>query len=199
MGLVVVSLLAVVVGEESMVDAVVPVPDELLMPVVDGLVAPVADPVVDFFIVAAPLSTPVLFAAGGYCGVAPGIVVDSVVVDCASGAPHQTAAIKAPAVMSFIRLFIGISIHSRGFEQEAGGTAFGLRQPVWSSRPRLTLSASTHENRGAKNAAYVSFRTEGRKCRKQHCLLARSWGDSMDGLEVIFLLCTIVWLFVEYL
>lgn len=81
------ALLAMVVGvlvllEEALLegvvvfDAVVLVP---LEPIVEGVVAAVVlDPLVD-------LSTPVLLAAAGYCGVEPvgGGVFDWVVVDCA--------------------------------------------------------------------------------------------------------------------
>ena len=83
-------MLAMVVGvlvllEEALLegvvvfDAVVSVLEVLLEPVVEGVVAAVVlDPLVD-------LSTPVLLAAAGYCGVEPvgGGVFDWVVVDCA--------------------------------------------------------------------------------------------------------------------
>ena len=59
-------------------DAVVLVLEVLLEPIEGVLAAVVLDPLVD-------LSTPVLLAAAGYCGVEPvgGGVFDWVVVDCA--------------------------------------------------------------------------------------------------------------------
>jgi len=81
------ALLAMVVGvllEEALLegvvvfDAVVLVLEVLLEPIEGVLAAVVLDPLVD-------LSTPVLLAAAGYCGVEPvgGGVFDWVVVDCA--------------------------------------------------------------------------------------------------------------------
>ena len=122
-------MLAVVVGV-LVVDVLVV--DEL-MPVVDGFVAPmvedpiVEDPLAGLFVFVVPVSTPVLFAAGGYCGVAPGIVVDCVVVDCACDpAHHMAAAIMALTAKSVLRLFIG-NLHPSRFELEAERIA--LRPP----------------------------------------------------------------------
>jgi len=121
-----VSLLAIVEGEAPVDDAPaaepVPVDEPVLdavvlaldapLPVVDGVFAaevdePVVDPVVELFIAEPLVEEPVLLPAAGYCGVAPGVLVDWVVVDCAYGAEHHTAAIMAPIAKSFERLFIG--------------------------------------------------------------------------------------------
>jgi len=48
---------------------------------------------------------------------------------------------------------------------------------------------------GRQISRCVAYRTDAIFCRKQHPRVARPEGVSMDGLEVIFLMCAAVWLY----
>jgi len=112
-------LLAIVVGELSVDDAPLEEPElDAVVPVLDEL----PEPVEGAAAVVAGLSTPLLSAAAGYCGVAPGTLCDWVVVDCAYGAEHHTAAIIALTAKSFERLFIGDLHTLRGFRKGSRST-----------------------------------------------------------------------------
>jgi len=92
-------------------------------------------------------------------------------------------------------LFIGDLHALLGFKKEAAALPFDFREPISSFRARLTFSATTHE-RAPPGTPYVwgTARTSlhaGRSIRPRYSIR----GGSMDGLEVIFLMCAVVWLY----
>lgn len=150
------ALLAVVVEVPVEDEPIVLEPDVPMVdvPIVDFdppmPAAPVAAPFIIGLFVAPLAGAPVLFEAGGYCGVAPGMVVDSVVVLCANGAEHHMAAMAAPATRIFVRFFIGSPYV--GLRRGSRSVAFSFPRTVWSSRVILTLSAAAHAPGGEKDA-----------------------------------------------